>query len=561
MYCQPLPSPLSSPSAKLMIMALEEYGYQSRRGIRVPKKWRSSYSGDIMSVGKPWGIRISSRLACEIGDQAKVQGGARWQPDILPAKISGRDGGKKPAQNNSTWWRPNVSVHGSDVVGDGRDRGQARFIKPAATMTALVNKVQVVKCTNYRGGDPSIKAMSDVFSFKTMLISGPKIYPKIGIMGDLGLTHNTTSTVSHLIKNQPDPVLLVRDATYANLYLTNGTGSDCYSCSFDNTPIHETYQPRWDYWGRYMQRLTSKIPIMAIKGNHEIKEQVESTTFAAYSTRFAFPSEESGSKSAIFCYYVYLWGCDTFVSLLHTLDQYKWLQRDLEKVDRGVTLWLVGVWHPPWYNTYVSHYKEVKCMRVAMEELLYNAGVDLIFNGHVSVDYDEPLRIELLQLATLLLKYLQTDLDHRRKKLIKFGWNHLKREDSASKQWAFINVCHFLKAYQALEKIILQVDVAPIYTMFVRLSLLSQLSLHPEYFTSHDNRRLAIELAGLVVNWERQRQNEMKIVNNGDGSSQNNDALSITSNGADPKWSVDGPTLKQMDITQVDPLANRYNSE
>ncbi|GKA74219.1 hypothetical protein Tco_0780521 [Tanacetum coccineum] len=43
MCCQPLP-----PSAKLMIMALEEYGYQSRRGIRVPKKLRSSYSGDVI---------------------------------------------------------------------------------------------------------------------------------------------------------------------------------------------------------------------------------------------------------------------------------------------------------------------------------------------------------------------------------------------------------------------------------------------------------------------------------------------------------------------------------
>ncbi|GKA44527.1 hypothetical protein Tco_0737251 [Tanacetum coccineum] len=39
MCCQPLPPPLSSLSAKLMIMALKEYGYQSRRGIRVPKKW------------------------------------------------------------------------------------------------------------------------------------------------------------------------------------------------------------------------------------------------------------------------------------------------------------------------------------------------------------------------------------------------------------------------------------------------------------------------------------------------------------------------------------------
>ncbi|GJV34589.1 hypothetical protein Tco_1394989 [Tanacetum coccineum] len=48
----PLPPPLSPPSTKLMIMALEEYGYQSRRGIRVPKKWRSSYSGDVIFLKK-----------------------------------------------------------------------------------------------------------------------------------------------------------------------------------------------------------------------------------------------------------------------------------------------------------------------------------------------------------------------------------------------------------------------------------------------------------------------------------------------------------------------------
>ncbi|GJU83580.1 hypothetical protein Tco_0880069 [Tanacetum coccineum] len=49
---QPLPPPLSSPSAKLMIIALEEYGYQIRRGIRVPKKWRSSYSRDVIFFKK-----------------------------------------------------------------------------------------------------------------------------------------------------------------------------------------------------------------------------------------------------------------------------------------------------------------------------------------------------------------------------------------------------------------------------------------------------------------------------------------------------------------------------
>ncbi|KAK3001388.1 hypothetical protein RJ639_021679 [Escallonia herrerae] len=103
----------------------------------------------------------------------------------------------------------------------------------------------------YRCGDPSIPVTSKIYYFKTMPISSPRSYPnRIAVVGDLGLTYNTTSTISHLMSNYPDLVLLVGDVTYANLYLTNGTGSDCYSCSFAQTPIHETYQPRWDYWGR-----------------------------------------------------------------------------------------------------------------------------------------------------------------------------------------------------------------------------------------------------------------------------------------------------------------------
>ncbi|KAJ8771163.1 hypothetical protein K2173_023488 [Erythroxylum novogranatense] len=229
----------------------------------------------------------------------------------------------------------------------------------------------------------------------------------------------------------------------------------------------------------------------------------------------------------------------------------------------------------------------------------------------VSAEYDEPLRIELLQLATLLLKYLQTDLVHHRKELIKFGWNHLKREDSASKQWAFVNVCHFLEAYQAPEKIILQVFVAllrtcqpenkllvkqaldilmpalprrlppgdsrmPIWIRYTKKILveeghsipnlihifqlivrhsdlfyscraqfvpqmvnsLSRLGL--PYNTTAENRRLAIELAGLVVGWERQRQNEMKVVTDGDVPSQPNEGFNTGSAGTDLKRTVDG---------------------
>ncbi|PSR94911.1 Purple acid phosphatase [Actinidia chinensis var. chinensis] len=56
---------------------------------------------------------------------------------------------------------------------------------------------------------------------------------------------------------------------------------------------------------------------------------------------------------------------------------------DLATVDRSITPWLVAAWHPPWYSSYHAHYREAECMRVAMEELLYSYGVDIVFTGHV----------------------------------------------------------------------------------------------------------------------------------------------------------------------------------
>ena len=81
-------------------------------------------------------------------------------------------------------------------------------------------------------------------------------------------------------------------------------------------------------------------------------------------------------------------------------------------------------------------------------------------DGDNTTLYNESLLIQLLQLSTLLIRHVPKTLVNHRKELIKFGWNHLKREDSSSKQWAFVNISYFLQAYQAPEKIILQVFVA-----------------------------------------------------------------------------------------------------
>ncbi|KAK4266289.1 hypothetical protein QN277_027235 [Acacia crassicarpa] len=241
----------------------------------------------------------------------------------------------------------------------------------------------------YKCGDSSIPAMSEERTFETFPAPASNSYPRrIAVVGDLGLTSNSSTTIDHLTYNDPSMILMVGDLTYANQYLTTGgKGASCYPCAFPDAPIRESYQPRWDGWGRFMQPLTSKIPMMVIEGNHEIEPQVDGITFKSYLSRFAVPAEESGSKSNF--YYSFDAGGIHFIMLGAYIDynrtgaQYAWLKQDLKSIDRKVTPWLVAAWHAPWYNSYASHYQEFECMRLEMEALLYQYGVDIVFNGHV----------------------------------------------------------------------------------------------------------------------------------------------------------------------------------
>ncbi|KAL3753679.1 hypothetical protein ACJRO7_000992 [Eucalyptus globulus] len=176
----------------------------------------------------------------------------------------------------------------------------------------------------FKCGDSSVPAMSDEYSFKTMPSPSPNAYPtRIAVIGDLGLTSNSSTTIDHVIKNDPALVLMVGDLTYANQYLTTGgQGASCFS-----------------------------LPMMVIEDNHEIEPQVDGITFQSYLTRFAVPSEESHSNSS---------------------TQYSWLMDDLHRVNRSLTPWVVAAWHPPWYNSYNSHYQEFECTRQEMEALLIN---------------------------------------------------------------------------------------------------------------------------------------------------------------------------------------------
>ncbi|CAH2059741.1 unnamed protein product [Thlaspi arvense] len=260
----------------------------------------------------------------------------------------------------------------------------------------------------YRCGDPSLSAMSKEYYFRTMPKSTLESYPRrIVVAGDLGLTYNTSTVLTQILSNHPDLVVLIGGFSYADTYLANKTKLDCSSCHCDQNgtssgcdPCYynrETYQPRWDYWGRFMEPLMANVPTMMVAGEHEIEQQSDDNlTFVAYSSRFAFPSNESGSFSPL--YYSFNAGGAHFIVLNsykpydYSSDQYIWLESDLINIDRSETPWVVATWSLPWYSTFKGHYREAESMRINLEDLLYSYGVDIIFNGQVDA-YERSNRV------------------------------------------------------------------------------------------------------------------------------------------------------------------------
>ena len=144
------------------------------------------------------------------------------------------------------------------------------------------------------------------------------------------------------------------------------------------------YMERWDSFGRLMEPLAARVPIMTAGGNHEIGS---SESWVSYNLRYPMPFRSSGSVSNLW------WSRD--IGPTHVISlcsyaatapgslQYKWLERDLAAIDRRVTPWLIVQMHAPWYNSNIGHQGEAELMRLDMESLLHTHGVDLVLSGHV----------------------------------------------------------------------------------------------------------------------------------------------------------------------------------
>lgn len=218
------------------------------------------------------------------------------------------------------------------------------------------------------------------FWFHTPPQINPDASYTFGIIGDLGQTYNSLSTLEHYMKSKGQAVLFVGDLSYA----------DRYSCNNGT---------RWDSWGRFVERSVAYQPWIWTVGNHEIEYRPdlgEVIPFRAYLNRYPTPHLASASSSPLWysirrasAHIIVLSSYSPFVKYT---PQWLWLREELTRVDREKTPWLIVLMHAPLYNSNEAHYMEGESMRVAFESWFVHYKVDLVFAGHVHA-YERSYRI------------------------------------------------------------------------------------------------------------------------------------------------------------------------
>lgn len=245
-------------------------------------------------------------------------------------------------------------------------------------------------------------------------------YPfTIGVVADLGQTHNSSKTLERMIAAKPDVAILAGDLSYADAYFSNGS---YYFWTATDADTFRSFQPRWDTFGRLLEQLAAFVPFATIGGNHELESMTsqDNVTNVAYNARYPNPQyPEEGIQtspndplaywdfsllphSAMFLpdhmsnavktnntFYsintgpVHMIFLNNYVPYGKGSVMYEWLKQDLKHVDRRLQPWIVVVFHTPFYSTYMGSYKENAEMQHHVESLLVENHVDLVISGHI----------------------------------------------------------------------------------------------------------------------------------------------------------------------------------
>ncbi|XP_042437247.1 probable purple acid phosphatase 20 [Zingiber officinale] len=263
---------------------------------------------------------------------------------------------------------PSVVEYGSQyslkATGSSDDYSYLLFYRSPHIHDVVIGPLSPSTVYDYRLGMNSARN----FSLKTPPNSLPFNF---AVVGDLGQTVSSGSTLDHLAAADYDVLLLPGDLSYAGVE-----------------------QPLWDSFGRLVEPLASSRPWMVTQGEYETERipLIHPKKFVAYNMRWRMPYDAdpaTSSGSNLFYSFDVAGGAIHVIMLGSYADydtgspQQSWLAADLARMEQQRPQWAVAVMHAPWYNTNDAHHLEFEEMRVALEAMLYEARVDVVFSGHV----------------------------------------------------------------------------------------------------------------------------------------------------------------------------------
>ncbi|KAF6028759.1 ACP7 [Bugula neritina] len=245
---------------------------------------------------------------------------------------------------------------------DGGDEHRKYYIH-RAHMTHL----KPSQVYSYRGDENG--GWSPLFSFRATP-SGPNWSPVVAVYGDLGN------------RNGRSIGRLQTEAQYGTINAVFHIGDFAYDMQEDNGRVGDDFMAQ-------IESIAGYVPYMTAVGNHE-----NPYNFSNYRNRFSMPGGDGEGLFYSFDYgpaHIVIFSSEFYFFLNQGLEliakQKLWLMKDFEAANknRAERPWLIVQSHRPMYcsnndDDDCSHFEGI--LRFALEDTLYEAGVDMYISAH-----------------------------------------------------------------------------------------------------------------------------------------------------------------------------------
>lgn len=199
----------------------------------------------------------------------------------------------------------------------------------------------------------------------------------------------TAFSFAHVSDSQVDPTAYADSGAYFNATLAQIVGKNDFIVHSGDVVQHSKYEYEWEQMLNRNFQYLSKIPVMAISGNHENEYNPHgySETFKHFHNKI--PTQDSTVQGY---FYSFTYGNAKFIMLntnkagvtkLET-EQYNWL---VEELKNNTATWTIVVMHNPMYSigkygSDPSRNSICLALRAQLGGLFAQYGVDLVLQGH-----------------------------------------------------------------------------------------------------------------------------------------------------------------------------------